>query len=421
MAIDPPPIPLEPPASPGVITPQGDRRLAVGLLLAGVSCIGMGQTIVFAVLPPLARELGLADFHVASIFMISAVLWVGLAPRWGRRSDRRGRKPFILIGMSGFVVSMTLFATSIHLGLIGALSGAGLYALILGTRSIYGLIGSATPAAAQAYIADRTPPEKRTASISSFSAAFGLGAMLGPGVGGAVAALDPLAPLYLVAALAAAMVVVIFFLLPERTAPIPRKRQPPLRLFDKRLRPFLAFGLTFGIINAAPIQATGFYFIDVLHLSPEEAPQVVGVGLMAAAMASLFSQVVFVQHFRVQPHLLMRLAPALIAAGHGVLVISSSLGPLIFGLILSGFAAGMAVPGYTGAAMLAVGEDEQGAAAGLANAVSATGFVISPLIAFSLYALAPQAAFMMTAATGLALFAYAMTNRAVRNAGKLRR
>ena len=142
--------------------------------------MGMGQTIVFAVLPPIAREIGLADFQVGAVFMLSAMFWVMMGPRWGRLSDHRGRRLFILIGIGGFAVSMALFATAIRLGLNGALSGFGLYVIILLTRSIYGIIGSAQPSAAQAYIADRTTPENRAKGLASFAAAFGFGTMLGP-------------------------------------------------------------------------------------------------------------------------------------------------------------------------------------------------------------------------------------------------
>lgn len=418
MTIEPPPILPEISHDQPAIRPQGDRRLAIALLLAGVACLGMGQTIVFAVLPPLARQLGLADFQVAAIFMLSAAFWVALGPYWGRRSDRLGRKPFILLGLAGFAVSMILFASSIRLGLAGAMGGAALYILIIATRSIYGIFGSATPAAAQGYIADRTPPHRRTAGISGFSAAFGLGAMLGPGLGGAAAAIGPLAPLYAVGALAAFMVVVLVIFLPEFSAPIPHEAKRRMSLGDRRLRPFLIFGLVFGIINAVPIQTIAFYFIDVLHLDPSHAPQLVGIGLMGSAMASLFAQVVLVQQFGVQPHLLMRIAPALMLLGHALIAVSSDFGPLVFGLILSGFGAGMALPGYTGAAMLAVGHDEQGSAAGLANSAGASGFVISPLFGFSLYAIAPQAPFIVTAILALGLLAFALTNTRLRSAGR---
>jgi len=414
MPIDPAPIVVDDTPRP---PPQGDRRFAIALLLAGVMCQGMGQTIVFAVLPPLARNLGLADIQVGFIFLLSSIFWVFLSPRWGRRSDRLGRKPFILIGLFGFSFSMMLFATSIRLGLAGVLGGTALYLLIIATRSIYGLIGSAMPSAAQGYIADRTPPKQRTAGMAGFSAAFGLGAMLGPGLGGAAAAIGPLAPLYAVSALAGVMVVILYFLLPEKTAPTPRTPRIQLRLGDRRLRPFLIFGLMFGVINAVPIQTTAFYFIDVLKFDPSVATQFAGIGLMAASMASLFSQLVLVQRFNVQPNILMRVAPALMIAGHTLIIFSRDFGPMVFGLMLSGLGAGMAIPGYSAAASLSVGPDEQGAAAGLANSAGASGFIVAPIAAFGLYSVAPQAPYLLTATMAGALLVFALTSRAIRAAG----
>ncbi len=287
-------------------SPQ-QRAIALSILLAGVVCMGMGQTIIFAVLPPLARDLGMADFQVLSIFMLSALFWVLIGPFWGRRSDIYGRRPFIVIGLTGFAVSMTAFATVLHLGLDGVLAGAALYALLLGTRSIYGIIGCATPGAAQAYIADRTPPERRTAGMAAFSAAFGIGAMVGPAFAGAVVAIDPVAPLYAVAAVAAASVVAVWFFLPERMAPVESVVRPTLSPLDKRIRSYLIYGLGTAIATAIPIQFIGFYFIDRLELESKEALQLVGVALSAAAMASLFSQLVLVQRFNMPPTTLMRL------------------------------------------------------------------------------------------------------------------
>lgn len=417
MPLDFPPPPVqEPPRAPA---PRRDRRMAIGLLLTGVACTGMGQSIVFAVLPPLGRSIGLSDQRVVTVFLVSAVFWVLLVPFWGRLSDRLGRKPFVLIGLSGFAVSMFLFAFSIHLGIVGTLSGLALYALIIGTRSIYGLIGSATPGAAQGYIADRTTARERTAGVAGFSAAFGLGAILGPGVGGAASAIGPLAPLYASAALAAVMVVLIAVFLPERTAPIGRARpRMTLNMRDKRLRPFLLFGLAFGIVNAVIIQTIGFYMLDILKLATKDAAQFVGIGLMASSMASLFSQLVLVQRFELPPHLLMRVGPALILAGHGLIALSSEFGPIVFGLVLSGFGSGMAIPGFTAAASLAVGPEEQGSAAGLTNSASASGFVIAPLIGFSLYDFSERGPFLMTSALAALLLIFALTTPAIRRAGR---
>jgi len=399
------------PDIPPTQTTPRERRIGFAALVAATACLGMGQTIVFAVLPPLAREIGFADAQVGAIFMLSAVFWVTLAPLWGRRSDEWGRKPCVLIGLSGFVVSMILFATALHLGVVGAMTGLPLYVLVVAMRSVYGIIGSATPAAAQAYVADRSSAEERTGALAMFSAAFGFGAMLGPGFGGAVAAIDPLAPLYAVAGLAAAVWIAVFFLMPERSRPVKRADRPKMRMTDRRITTFLIYGVTSGLINAIPIQIIGFYFIDTLDLTAEEATQFVGVGLMAASMATLFSQLVLVQRFGMTPRALMLAAPVMIALGHGTIALSTAFGPLVFGLLLAGLGGGMALPGFTAGASLAVESDEQGSAAGLTNAAGASGFILAPVLGFSLYAVAPNAPFLMTVAAACLLFVFAWSRR----------
>jgi MFS family permease len=394
-------------------TPSSPRQraIALGILLAGVVCMGMGQTIVFAVLPPLARKMGVGDFQVLSIFMLSALFWVLIGPFWGRRSDAYGRRPFIVMGLSGYAISMTAFATVLHLGLDGVLAGTLLYVLLLGTRMIYGVIGSATPGAAQAYIADRTPPERRTAGMAAFSAAFGIGAMVGPAFAGAVVALDPLAPLYAVGAAAACSVAAVWFFLPERTAPKERLSRPSLSPLDRRIRAFLIYGLATAIATAIPIQFIAFYFIDRLGLQSEDALQLVGVALSAAAMASLFSQLVLVQRFNLKPMTLMRAGPILVCIGHAIIASSTMIGPLVFGMLLSGLGAGMLGPGFIGGASLAVRSDEQGSAAGLSNAAGASGFIFAPIIGQFFYAIAPSALFIATATIAAACAVYAFIEK----------
>ena len=401
------------PHEPSRATSPRERRIAIALLLVGAVCAGMGQTIVFSVLPPLARDLGLSNFQVGAIFMTSATAWVVCGPRWGRMSDSRGRKPFILIGMIGFALSMALFGGSIELGLAGVLSGLPLYVLIVAMRSIYGLIGAASPPTAQAYIADCTSNRDSTAGIHSFSAAFGFGAMLGPGFGAAMSLIGPTAPFYAVAALGALMTLAVYLFLPERTGPTRRARPAKVRLTDPRLTPFFAFALAFGIINAIPIQTIAFYFIDRLGYSTAAAPGYVSIGLTAGALSSLLAQLVVVQRFRVPPARLMRVAPALMAAGHITIFLSDQLWPVVIGMAASGFGSGLAIPAATSAASLAVGPDEQGGAIGLASSFGASGFIISPFLGFALYEASPAAPFMFTAGAALMLLGYAWMSRKV--------
>ena len=386
------------------------RPLAFALLLLGVVCMGMGQTVVFAVLPPIARDLGFADFQVGAIFMLSAVFWVTMGPRWGRLSDAYGRRPFVLIGIGGFTVSMVLFATAIRLGVSGVLSGVGLYVLVLCTRSIYGIIGSAQPPAAQAYIADRTSPEARAKGLAGFTAAFGIGTLLGPAFAGVAVAFGPLAPLYGVAGLAACAFLAILFFLPENNPPRERIERPKIQLRDARIFAFLLYGLVGGAVAAIPVQMIGFYFIDILALSGDEALARVSIALTASSIAALFAQLVLVGRLSVQPRALMRYGPVALALGHGLFAIGSTFWILVAGALFSGLGWGMIAPGFTTAASLSVTPREQGAASGLSNASSAAGFIFAPLLGFGLYAIDPRAPFVMTAIVSGLLIVFAWRN-----------
>jgi MFS family permease len=393
-----------------------ERRVAFGALLACVMVLGMGQTIMFAILPPIGRELGLSELQVGAIFSLSALMWVVMSPFWGRLSDRWRRKPVILIGMGGYIVSMIAFTSIIQFGLISSVSLALVYPLMVLSRGVYGAIGPGVRVAAQAYIVDRTELKDRTVAIAGLSAAFGLGNTLGPGLGSAVSVFGLLAPLWGIVALAIVMAATCMILLPEKSAPGFSTGRTELMISDRRIRPFLVYGIVMSYTLATPMQATAFYFIDVLGLDINTAAQFAGVGLSSSAMATLFSQLVLVQRFRLSPNVMMISGAALVGCSHLLIAVSSEFGPLVFSLMLSGLGGGLAIPGFTAGASLAVGPEDQGAVAGMTGGVIAAGFSIVPFIAFSLYKLAPQAPFFLDAALMAVLLGYAARSATIRGA-----
>ena len=82
-----------------------------------------GNTALQSVMPAIGREIGIADFWVAVAYTWSAVLWVVLAPYWARKSDRHGRKALTLLGVGGFIVSMTAVRAGAAVGLARAMLG----------------------------------------------------------------------------------------------------------------------------------------------------------------------------------------------------------------------------------------------------------------------------------------------------------
>jgi len=195
------------------------RRLAYFLLLVGMFSTGMGQTIIYVVLPPIAREIGLLDFQVGAIFMGSAIFWVFMGSYWGRLSDIYGRRRFILLGIIALSLSTLLLTIFLELSRTGVLSGLYGFILIIAARCIYGAFGSAQPPATNAYVADRTSKAERAKGLATIGAAFGLGAMFGPALAGLMSGLDPLMPLYTVSGIGAIAFFILYFFLTENSQP----------------------------------------------------------------------------------------------------------------------------------------------------------------------------------------------------------
>ena len=150
------------------------------LLYLAMLVAAAGNTALQSVMPAIGREIGISDFWVAIAYTWSAVLWVLLAPFWAEKSDHHGRKALTLLGLGGFIVSMTLCGLALVAGLHGWVGGAATFALFAVFRAIYGSLGCATPSATQAYLASKTRRSARTAALSTLSSSFGLGTIVGP-------------------------------------------------------------------------------------------------------------------------------------------------------------------------------------------------------------------------------------------------
>lgn len=183
-------------------TAQPDRRFAFFLLFASLVCVGLGQSLLFTVLPPLGRAMGMVEWQVGTIFAFSGAMWFLMSPYWGRKSDVWGRKPVVLLGITAYGVSMSLFLLMVKIGMLGLLPLAIAFPLMVLTRGIFGMVGSGSFPAAQAYVADRTTRAERTSNVALINASFGVGVIFGPGLGAMLSGIDLLAPLYAVAAIA---------------------------------------------------------------------------------------------------------------------------------------------------------------------------------------------------------------------------
>src|ERR1700754_2856895 len=163
----------------------------------------LGFGIVIPVLPLYAEHFGATAMQVGWLVGIFSLAQFFFAPVWGRVSDRVGRKPVLLLGLLGTVVGYILMglATSVLMLFIA--------------RLIDGIAG-ANIGAAQAYLADISAPENRAKAMGLLGAAFGLGFVFGPALGGwASVAFNYAAPMFIAAGLSLLNFFFVMFCLPE--------------------------------------------------------------------------------------------------------------------------------------------------------------------------------------------------------------
>ena len=359
------------------------------VLILGLMATGIGQSLVFAILAPLGREVDLSEVQITSIIAISALIFGLAAPRWGRVSDRVGRKPIIITGLIGYTLGTLLFTSVFYAGLAGLLSGAMLYVILIFTRCSQAAVMSATNPATTAYAADHTSREQRTRTMARLGTANSMGTILGPAVSGALATFGLLAPLYFAAGLAALSGILIWRKLPT-TPPEQRVERAPtrkLRYSDRRIALLLAtaFGLFIGFSGIQ--QTLGFQLQDKMGLSGIETAQLTGAALMVSASFTFLIQVTVMQRLKLRPGQFIRLGLLSLLAGAGVISIFETFAVLAVGMAFLGTGMAMCMPAIAAGASLAVEPEEQGAAAGLVSSCPPLGFAIGPVVAGALYQL----------------------------------
>lgn len=407
---------------------QQVNRRAFAILFGVSAATALGNTGMLSVLPAIGRQIGIPDAMVAAIFSLSALLWAISSPFWAKRSDVRGRKPLILLGLGGFCVSMTLCAFVVSAGLHQLLPPMVVFVLFLLARALFGLFGSAANPATQAYLADRTRREERTQAMATLAGAFGLGTVVGP-------LLAPLfvlpvvglaGPMFAFAGLAAVMMWIVRRGLDETTPPpTAGEPQPRARLAfpsfrrgdslwrDPRLAPFLLFGFLVATCQTAQTQTLGFLIIDKLGVAPIKAQGFITLAMAAGAVAGLLAQWGLIRMFSMGPRELMRWGVAVAALGNVVVAFAPDYAAVAIGYAVSSLGYGFARPGFTAGASLSVGAKDQAGAAGAIAAINGLNVVVAPLFVL-LYEAVRWAPFVLNALILAAMLAYALRQAVLR-------
>ena len=378
-----------------MISSPPDRALARQILFLvplAAMMVNMGQSVLFATLPMLGRQLQFSEVQVTALISLSALTYFLTSPYWGRYSDTVGRKKVILLGLFGYFVGTLIFNTIVTLGFMGILVGIWLYMCLLPYRVLHTGLMAATHPASGAYIADVTSVQERAGGMALIAAAIALGAMMGP-VFVYFARFDLLLPLYITAVLCLLTFLLLLWRLPDyriQSSLGGKGGGLRLRYLDPRYRGLLLIGLIMYAAMALVQQTLGFYFQDRLNLSALDAIQSFAFANMLSSVAMLFSQLLLVRKLGWRPRLLLRVGLPLSALGYMGLALGGTLWEFYLSMMLFGLGMGTAGPGYSASASLRVSRHEQGALAGLAGSIPGLGFVIGPLAGGLLYQQNPQ-------------------------------
>lgn len=397
-----------------------DRKPALGFIFITLLLDILGIGLIIPILPKLVEQLEGGNISAAShtvglLASLYALMQFVCAPILGSLSDHFGRRPVILASLFGAGLDYVLLAFAPNL------------AWFFVGRIVAGITG-ANITAATAYIADVSPPEKRAANFGMIGAAFGLGFILGPALGGLLGEHHLRLPFVVSAVLTLANWLYGFFVLPESLVPENRRKfswrraNPVGSLAALQKYPLvLRLAVALFIFNIAQFM---LHAIWALYTSArfDWSPTQVGlsltfVGLMAAVVQGGLARKIIPWLGEPRSVVIGFTLGAVSYLGYGL----ATQGWMIYATLAVGCLGGISGPAAQGMVSRSVGADEQGAVQGAMTSLSSLAGIIGPLVSTGLFGwfMGPRAPMILPGApffvaSGLSLIALGLTVRALR-------
>ncbi len=329
----------------------------------------LGFGIIIPLLPFYAQSFGASAFTIGLLGTSFSLMQFVFSPIWGRWSDRIGRRPIILLGLMGSCLSYLTLALATSLSLVFV------------ARIVGGIAGANIPTA-QAYIADVTTPENRARGMGLVGAAFGLGFIFGPAIGGLLSRISPEAPMWCASALCLVNFVAASIFLPEsRHAAHRREGLTRAAAFRRALlKPQLMLLLALYFIVTAAF--SGFETTFALFSERRFGFTAATIGFVFAFIGVVLALVQGVLVGKVVKRLgearLIPIAIFAVALGLGLVPYAWSVPSLL--VVLGVLAAGMGFNNPSLSSMVSRLSDpnDQGGILGLASSLASLGRVVGP-------------------------------------------
>lgn len=367
-----------------------------------VALVGTMAIMAFvAVVGPVVRLLGLADWHAGLALTAGGVLWMLAAGPWGRLSDRVGRKRVLLISLAAYAATYLVLAISVDAALSRTPALALSLAVLVGTRALVGLFYAAVPTVTAAAVADQVAPGKRASAMAKLGAANAVGLVAGPVLAGWIAMYDIALALYAAALMPVLALGLIAWKIPQSkpTISVPPSTSPSLAkplvgFFDLRLR--LPLCAVFVAMTAVAVtQSTvGFLAIDRLAQSLSEGAKTAGYALTALGAGLILAQTLMTR-IEWTPTRWLLIGSLLASAGFASIALVSTALPMLYAFSLAGVGMGFVRPAVQALTADSVDAHEQGAAAGTVSSMQGFSMIIGPLAGTLLYRISPSAPYLL--------------------------
>ena len=386
--------------------PVATPRLAILFLVVFIGLLGFG--VMVPVFPFWGRALGASP---ASITLAMAAYSLGQfigAPLWGKMSDRIGRRPVLLWSLVGGIASYALMAHADSVWTLGA------------ARLVGGLMAG-NIAAAFAYVGDVVPAEGRPKAMGLLGAAFGMGFIFGPAIGGLLAG-DAPGPdefarvAYVSAAITVVAAVAVWWLLPESLGP---ERRAAVSATGGGLRPRELFAtkpavvglmlLVMLVIGSAAMMETTFAFFvdDRMGWTPRDVG--LSFALVGGISAALQAGAAGPLSRRFGAPRVVLGGVAAYAVGLVGLAFASGTVPILAALSVTAAGVGLFNPAYQTLVAATTDDRDRGLVNGLTQGASAVGRIIGPAVSGSIYVgFGAAAPFLVGAALMVVAFAVAI-------------
>ncbi|MAR95393.1 MAG: MFS transporter [Gammaproteobacteria bacterium] len=381
----------------------------------GLFTVGLGQSFVFVLVPPLARELGLTVIQTSSIFAISAMAWALTSAFWGRASDKYGRRNIAILGLVGYAISLIALITPLFLAEKNILNITLLFpALVLG-RLINGLLGSATRPASFAYMADITSEDNRTSQFAKLESSFLVGTVAGPLIGGFLFLISNETPFYIFSFLGFVAALGIYFNFEKTNQSNANKnKKTKIKWHSETIWPFLALAAILSLCQASLLQSIGFYITDSFY-ELENLPTLISMTFALLSISTIVSQYLFTDAFPLNNFNLLLFGTILLIFSYFTMAFYVTISVFYLSIIILGFGFGMTRPALASALSIAQTPENQGSAAGYLGSVIPIGHMTTPFIAMPIYALNPAYLYYFSSILCISLIFFIISHPIIRN------